>query len=162
MGETHIAIFKGKAVRKTIHNNEWWFCITDAIEILIDSADPQGYLKDMRRRDEELAKGWGQIATPLEIATKGGIQKLNCANTEGLFRIIQSIPSPKAEPFNEIARNKDARGFHANKKVARDGGQVAGKARKDLEKRSGKKAVSRENYLKLNRGQDELHQIEGE
>ena len=53
----------------------------------------------MRRRDPELNKGWGQIATPLLIDTAGGAQKLNCANTEGIFRIIQSIPSPKAEPF---------------------------------------------------------------
>ena len=53
----------------------------------------------MRRRDSELAKGWGQIATPLSIETAGGTQKINCANTEGIFRIIQSIPSPKAEPF---------------------------------------------------------------
>jgi len=54
----------------------------------------------MRRRDKELSKGWGQIATPLLIETPGGNQKVNCANTEGIFRIIQSIPSPKAEPFN--------------------------------------------------------------
>jgi hypothetical protein len=60
---------------------------------------PKGYIKDMRRRDAELAKGWGQIATPLSLQTAGGVQKLNCANTEGIFRIIQSIPSPKAEPF---------------------------------------------------------------
>jgi len=53
----------------------------------------------MRRRDPELEKGWGQIATPLPIETTGGIQKLNCANTEGIFRIVQSIPSPKAEPL---------------------------------------------------------------
>jgi len=53
----------------------------------------------MRRRDKELSKGWGQIATPLLIETSGGNQKVNCANTEGIFRIIQSIPSPKAEPF---------------------------------------------------------------
>ena len=69
------------------------------IAALSDSVDPQGYLKDMRRRDPELAKGWGQIATPLSIVTDGGPQRLNCANTEGLFRLIQSIPSPKAEPF---------------------------------------------------------------
>ena len=53
----------------------------------------------MRRRDPELSKGWGQIATPLAIETGGGKQRMNCANTEGIFRIIQSIPSPKAEPF---------------------------------------------------------------
>ncbi|CAM4451521.1 MAG: hypothetical protein LEGION0403_FIIPPAGN_02302 [Legionella sp.] len=69
------------------------------IAALTDSVDPSRYLKDMRRRDQELSKGWGQIATPLSVETIGGKQRLNCANTEGLFRIIQSIPSPKAEPF---------------------------------------------------------------
>jgi nitrogen regulatory protein PII len=53
----------------------------------------------MRSRDKELSKGWGQIVTPLSIETSGGRQKLNCDNTEGIFRIIQSIPSSKAEPF---------------------------------------------------------------
>jgi hypothetical protein len=96
---TKIAIFRKKEIRKTIHNNEWWFVIMDVITALTDSAQPNGYIKDMRRRDIELAKGWGQIATPLSVQTAGGIQKLNCANTEGIFRIIQSIPSPKAEPF---------------------------------------------------------------
>jgi prophage antirepressor-like protein len=67
--------------------------------VLTDSKNPKGYLKDMRRRDPELKKGWGQIATPLLIITPGGEQKMNCANTEGIFRVIQSIPSPKAEPF---------------------------------------------------------------
>ncbi len=97
--ETHIALFQRKEVRRTIHNNEWWFVIADVIAALTDSVDPQGYIKDMRRRDPELAKGWGQIATPLAVTTTGGPQELNCANTEGLFRLIQSIPSPKAEPF---------------------------------------------------------------
>ena len=96
---SHIAIFKGKKIRKIIHNNEWWFVITDVISALTDSIDPSGYIKDMRRRDESLSQGWGQIATPLLIDTVGGKQKINCANTEGIFRIIQSIPSPKAEPF---------------------------------------------------------------
>ena len=96
---TKIALFKGKEIRKTLHNGEWWFVITDVIIALTDSAQPEGYIKDMRRRDSELSMGWGQIATPLSIPTAGGPQKLNCANTEGIFRIIQSIPSPKAEPF---------------------------------------------------------------
>lgn len=93
---TRVAIFKGKKVRKTIHDNKWWFVIEDVVAVLTDSVQPKGYIKDMRRRDEELAKGWGQIATPLAIDTIGGRQNLNCANTEGVFRIIQSIPSPKA------------------------------------------------------------------
>jgi DNA-damage-inducible protein D len=61
--------------------------------------NPVLYLKAMKRRDLELNKGWVQIVSPLEVVTSGGKQKLNCSNTEGLFRIIQSIPSPKAEPF---------------------------------------------------------------
>ena len=97
--ETRIAIFKQKEIRKTIYKNEWWFVIEDVVSALTDSVQPGGYIKDMRRRDEELSKGWGQIATPLSIKTPGGVQKINCANTEGIFRIIQSIPSPKAEPF---------------------------------------------------------------
>lgn len=99
MESTKIALFKGKKIRKTLHKNEWWFVINDIIEALTDSVQPDGYIKDMRRRDEELSKGWGQIATPLKIKTEGGLQKMNCADTEGIFRIIQSIPSPKAEPF---------------------------------------------------------------
>ena len=96
---TKIALFKGKEIRRTLHNGEWWFVIADVIVALTDSAQPDGYIKDMRRRDQELSTGWGQIATPLSIPTAGGPQKLNCADTEGIFRIIQSIPSPKAEPF---------------------------------------------------------------
>ncbi|PIP27682.1 MAG: phage antirepressor protein [Candidatus Moranbacteria bacterium CG23_combo_of_CG06-09_8_20_14_all_39_10] len=94
-----IAIFEGKKVRRIWHDEMWWFAIVDIVAILTDSVDPAGYIKDMRRRDAELSKGWGQIATPLSLETTGGKQKVNCANTEGAFRIIQSIPSLKAEPF---------------------------------------------------------------
>jgi DNA-damage-inducible protein D len=97
--EKHIVVFKDAKIRRVLHENSWWFVISDIITALTDSTQPTGYLKDMRRRDPELAKGWGQIATPLLMDTLGGPQKLNCANTEGIFRIIQSIPSPKAEPF---------------------------------------------------------------
>ena len=97
--DLHLVVFKGQQIRRTLHNNEWWFVIVDVVSALTESVNPSGYIKDMRRRDEELSKGWGQIATPLSIKTEGGPQKLNCANTEGIFRIMQSIPSPKAEPF---------------------------------------------------------------
>jgi DNA-damage-inducible protein D len=97
--ENHIAVFQETTIRRTWHNEEWWFAIVDVVAVLTDSVQPEGYVKDLRRRDPELAKGWGQIATPLQIQTNGGAQRINCANTEGLFRIIQSIPSPKAEPF---------------------------------------------------------------
>jgi hypothetical protein len=247
------------------------------VAALTDSVDPQGYTKDMRRRDPELAKGWGQIATPLSIDTTGGTQKLNCANTEGLFRLIQSIPSPKAEPFKrwlakvgyeriqeiedpelatkrtralykakgysddwiekrmrsiairdeltdewkqrgvkeqreyailtaeiskatfgitpseyaefkrlkrenlrdhmtdlelifsmlgeaattEIARNKDTQGFNPNKQAAREGGTVAGNARRELEKRSGRKVITSENYLSLTQSTKKAKRVKG-
>jgi len=94
-----IAVFKGKGIRKTLHNNEWWFVVNDVVQILTDTPDAKDYIRKMRDRDEDLGKGWGQIVTPLSVSTEGGPQNLNCANTEGIFRIIQSIPSPKAEPF---------------------------------------------------------------
>jgi len=262
--ETGIAVFKGKEIRKTIHNDEWWFSVSDVVEALTDSADPKQYIKRLRQRDKELSSYWGTICTPLAIqAPDGKIRGTNCANTEGIFRIIQSITSPKAEPFKrwlarvgyervkeienpelgtkrtrelykakgysddwiekrmrgiairdeltdewkkrdvrqekgysiltaeiakatfgvtptkhkkikglkrenlrdhmndlelifsmlgeaattEITRVDDARGFKESKRSARKGGEVAGKARKDLEKKTRKKVVSSENYL---------------
>jgi hypothetical protein len=267
--ETNIAVFRGKEIRKTIHKNEWWFVINDVIESLADSSDPAQYFKRLKQRDPELAeltdKGGVQFVPPLmlEVETSGGRQKMYCWNTEGMFRLIQSIPSPKAEPFKrwlakvgyervqeiedpelatkrtralykakgysddwiekrmrgiaireeltdewknrevrekreyeiltaeiakaafgitpgqhkkfkglkrenlrdhmndlelifsmlgeaattEITRVDDARGFVENKKSARKGGEVSGKARTDLEQKTGKRIVSRENYL---------------
>ena len=69
------------------------------VEALTDAPNVTDYVKKFRLRDPELNKGWGQIVTPLSIRTAGGRQMVNCANTEGIFRIIQSVPSPKAEPF---------------------------------------------------------------
>ena len=272
---TKIAIFRKREIRKTIHNNEWWFVVNDVVVALTDSPNVQDYIKKMRKRDEELSKGWGQIVTPLSVKTSGGDQKLNCANTEGIFRIIQSIPSPKAEPFKrwlarvgyeriqeienpelatkrtralykakgysdewiekrmrgiaireeltdqwqkrgikeqkeyeiltaeiskatfgmtpsaykkhkglkrenlrdhmtdlelifsmlseastkEIAINKDAQGFIENKQAAFEGGNVAGNARKELEWKSGRRVISRENYLRLSQNKKRLKEV---
>ncbi|MBU1130080.1 Bro-N domain-containing protein [Patescibacteria group bacterium] len=261
---TKISIFKGKKVRKRIYKNEWWFVVEDVVLALINSGDAKQYIQRMRLRDPELKKGWVQIVHTLLIETVGGNQKMNCANTEGVFRIIQSIPSPKAEPFKrwlarvgyervqeiedpelaskrvraiykakgcsdswiekrmrgiaireeltdewknrdvgsnreyailtaeiskatfgmtpsqykkykrlkrenlrdhmtdlelifsmlgevattEINKNKDTQGFDENKKAAIEGGGVAGRARKDLEVKSGKKVTTERNYLK--------------
>ena len=268
--ERRIALFQQREVRRTIHNNEWWFVITDVVAVLTDSVDASDYLKKLRKRDPSLAevfKGGGQIVPPLgfEFATAGGRQSLQCWNTEGIFRLIQSIPSPKAEPFKrwlakvgyeriqeiedpelatkrtraiykakgysddwiekrmrsiairdeltdewkkrgvkeqreyailtaeiskatfgltptqyaefkrlkrenlrdhmtdlelifsmlgeaattEIARNREAQGFPQNQVAAKDGGRVAGNARRELEKQSGRKVVTSENYLAL-------------
>lgn len=267
----HLVMFKGKDIRRTEHNGEWYFCIVDIVAVLTDSLDPSGYIKDMRRRDKELSQGWGQIATPLSLETAGGKQKLNCANVEGIFRIIQSIPSPKAEPFKkwlarvgyerlqeienpeltqkrmkalyeakgypkewidkrmrgiavrdaltdewkargieedrdfailtaeiskatfgltpseykdlkglkrenlrdhmsdleliftmlgeasttEIAQKTDARGFNQNKTAARKGGKIAGNARKQLESETGRHVISSNNFLQLERDEEE-------
>jgi len=105
MTDTKIAIFKNKEIRKTIHKNEWWFSVNDVIQALTDSNDPAQYFKRIKMRDEELQKlieeGGVQFVPPLmlDIETVGGKQKAYCWNTEGIFRLVQSIPSPKAEPF---------------------------------------------------------------
>src|SRR5450759_3911619 len=263
--ETRIALFQRKEIRRTIHNNEWWFVVEDVVLALIESRDPKQYIQRMKQRDPELGKGWVQIVHTLSVDTPGGAQKMLCANTEGLFRIIQSIPSPKAEPFKrwlarvgyeriqeiedpelatkrtralykakgysddwiekrmrsiairdeltdewkkrgvkeqreysiltaeiskatfgmtpsqytefkrlkrenlrdhmtdlelifsmlgdaattEITRTRDTQGFPENKHAARAGGTVAGNARRELEKKSGRKVVTNENYLAL-------------
>jgi hypothetical protein len=265
MTETHLAVFKGKQIRRTLHKNEWWFSVVDVVAALTDSANPRDYWYKMKIRvkdedDTELSTFCRQLK--LE-APDGKKYETDCANTEGVFRIIQSIPSPKAEPFKrwlarvgyervqeiedpeiatkrtralykakgysddwiekrmrgiavreeltdewkkrevkekreyeiltaeiakaafgitpskhkqikglkrenlrdhmtdlelifsmlgeaattEITRVDDAKGFHESKHAARKGGEVAGKARKDLEKKTGKKVVSSENYL---------------
>ena len=99
--ENKLVVFEDKEIRRVWHNEEWWFVIVDVVGALSESKNPSGYVRDMRRRDPELSKGWGQIAHPLPVETAGGKQRINCANTEGIFRIIQSIPSPKAEPFKQ-------------------------------------------------------------
>ena len=96
-----IKIFDAQQVRSVWDDTaeEWYFAVADVVAALTDSVNPTDYIKKMRQRDPELAKGWGQIVTPLAIQTAGGKQKVHCATAKGIFRIIQSIPSPKAEPF---------------------------------------------------------------
>ncbi|MCQ2308919.1 MAG: Bro-N domain-containing protein [Bacteroidales bacterium] len=96
-----IQLFEEKKVR-TVWDSEteqWYFCVVDVVEALTDSVNPSDYIKKMKKRDPSLAEGWGQIVTPLSVQTQGGKQRVNCASPQGLFRLIQSIPSPKAEPF---------------------------------------------------------------
>jgi hypothetical protein len=273
--ETRIALFQRKEIRRAIHNNEWWFVVEDVVFALTDSADPKQYIQRMKQRDPELGKGWVQIVHTLPVATAGGPQNMLCANAEGLFRLIQSIPSPKAEPFKrwlakigyeriqeiedpelatkrtralykakgysddwiekrmrsiairdeltdewkkrgvreqreyailtaeiskaafgltpseyaefkgltrqnlrdhmtdlelifsmlgeaataEITRTRDAQGFPETETAARDGGTVAGNARRDLEKKSGRKVVTAENDLALSQGAKKTRQL---
>ncbi|MFH1798174.1 MAG: Bro-N domain-containing protein [Candidatus Omnitrophota bacterium] len=260
-----LAVFKGKQIRRTIHNDEWWFSVVDVCGALTGSPDSGAYWRKLKQR---LKKEGSEVVTNCHglklTAPDGKLRETDCANTEGIFRIIQSIPSPKAEPFKrwlarvgyerikeiedpelatkrtralykakgysdawiekrmrgiaireeltdewqkrgieeqkdyailtaeiskatfdmtpseykkykklkrenlrdhmndlelifsmlgeasttEIARNKNAQGMYENKESARLGGSVAGKALKDLEKKSGKKVASKQNYLR--------------
>ena len=101
MEDNSIKLFESKQIRTAWNEEEekWYFSVVDVVAALTDSANPTDYLKKMRQRDPELSKGWGQIVTPLPYNTAGGPQKMNFADTESILRIIQSIPSPKAEPF---------------------------------------------------------------
>ncbi len=78
---------------------KWYFSIVDVVEVLTESVYHTDYIKKIKKRDPMLAQGWGQIVTPLLVKTAGGRQKMNFADTQGIFRLIQSIPSPKAEPL---------------------------------------------------------------
>jgi len=265
--EDRIVIFQEQAIRRVWQNKEWWFAVADVVAALTDSLDARQYIKKMRSRDPQLDANWGTTCTPLPLlAPDGKVRATNCANTEGIFRIIQSIPSPKAEPFKrwlaqvgyervkeiedpelasararelyqakgypkdwiekrmraiavrgaltdewkargvaegreysiltaeiaratfgvtpsahkklkglaqaktanlrdhmtdleliftmlgeagttEIAKRKDAQGFVGNRNAAKEGGTVAGNARKELEAKTGVPVVSRQNYL---------------
>jgi len=264
---TKIAIFRKKEIRKTIYNNEWWFSVIDVVQALTDQSDNYTARKYWNKLAQRLRDEGSEVVTNchrLKLkASDGKMRETDCANTEGIFRIVQSIPSPKAEPFKrwlarvgyervkeiedpelatkrtrmiykakgysdswiekrmrgievretltdewqnrqvkgekeyailtaeiskaafgmtpsqykkfkklarenlrdhmddleliftmlgeaattEIARSKDAQGFGENKTAAQKGGSVAGKARQDLEKKSGQKVSTQENYL---------------
>ncbi len=269
-----IAVFKGKEIRRTLHKNEWWFSIIDVVEALTGNDRPRKYWNDLKKKlfEEgyaELSEKIGQLKLQ---SSDGKFYETDCANAETMFRIIQSIPSPKAEPFKrwlakvgyervqeiedpelatkrtraiykakgysddwiekrmrgiaireeltdewkkravrekrefeiltaeiakaafgitpgkhkkvkglkrenlrdhmndlelifsmlgeaattEITRVDDAKGFHESKHSARKGGEVAGKARKDLEQKTGRKVVSKENYLTVPEAQKRL------
>jgi DNA-damage-inducible protein D len=271
---TKIAIFQKKEVRKVIHKNEWWFSITDIIEVLTGTARPRKYWNDLKKKLEnegyfEVSENIGQLKI---MAPDGKKRETDCANTETVFRIVQTIPSPKAEPFKrwlakvgyeriqeiedpelatkrtraiykakgysdawiekrmrgievretltdewkkrgvkegkeyaiptaeiskatfgmtpseyqkfkglkrenlrdhmndleliftmlgeasttEISRNKDARGFVENQHAAKEGGEIAGDARKKLEVKSGKKVLTEKNYLPKSKPQKRL------
>ena len=99
--ENKIAIFRGKKIRRIIHQNEWWFSIVDVIEVLTGSERPRKYWNDLKKKlsDEgysEVSENIGQLKME---APDRKMRETDAANTEMMFRIVQSIPSPKAEPF---------------------------------------------------------------
>ena len=132
--ENKLALFEEKEIRKTWQNNKWYFSIEDVVYALTDSKDPKQYINKLRKRDEYLNQGLVQIVHTLKMQTKGGKQKINCADTEGILRIIQSIPSPKAEPF---------------KRWLAKVGNVLNKTRSEIENELGKSIVTSQNYIEL-------------
>ena len=96
-----LVVFQGKKIRKTWHNNEWWFSIVDVIAVLTESVDARNYWKVLKHRiiqesENEVVTNCNQLKLPAE---DGKMRETDCVNTEGAFRIVQSIPSPNAEPF---------------------------------------------------------------
>ena len=108
---TKVAIFRNKKVRKTIYKNEWWFSITDIIEALTGTDRPRKYWNDLKSK--LIKEGYSEVSEKIGQlklkAPDGRLRETDCADTETLFRIIQSVPSPKAEPFKsqetEFARS---------------------------------------------------------
>ncbi|MBI9038695.1 MAG: Bro-N domain-containing protein [Bacteroidales bacterium] len=100
MDKSKIAIFRKKEIRKIIYENEWWFSVVDICEALTDSRDAGAYWRKLKQR---LKAEGSEVVTNchgLKLEARDGKKyKTDCANTEGIFRLIQSIPSPKAEPF---------------------------------------------------------------
>lgn len=97
-----LALFEEKQIRKTWKDDKWYFSVIDVVYALTDSLDPKQYLKKIKSRDIEIRNNWGTICTLLEmVASDGKKRKIQMADTKGILRIIQSIPSPRAEPFKE-------------------------------------------------------------
>ncbi len=100
---TKIALFQGKKIRRVFHENGWWFSVIDVIAFLTDSQKPRDYWHKMKTREKRTSGNeLSTICRQLKLeASDGKKYTTDCANTEGIFRIIQSIPSPKAEPFKQ-------------------------------------------------------------
>jgi len=100
---TKIAIFKGKGIRKTLYHNEWWFSVVDVVQALTDYSDDYKARKYWNKLAQRLRQEGSEVVTKCHqlklIAPDGKMRETDCANTEGIFRIVQSIPSSKAEPF---------------------------------------------------------------
>ena len=94
-------MFEDSSVRRVWVEKEekWYFVVNDVIQILTDSADPAQYIKRMHMRDKELNDTWVQFVPTMAIMSNRGKRKMSCSDVQGILRIIQSIPSPKAEPF---------------------------------------------------------------
>ena len=99
---SNIKLFQDKKIRSVWdeEKEQWYFSVVDVVAALTDSSDPKQYIKKMRARDPQLNANWGTICTPVQMtALDGKSRKITASDIKGLFRLIQSISSPKAEPF---------------------------------------------------------------
>lgn len=98
--DNKIIIFQETEIRRVWHNEEWWFSVVDVIAVLTESSQPARYWSDLKKRSEKESNQSFAFCERLKLLRPDGkTYPTDCANTEGMFRIIQSIPSPKAEPF---------------------------------------------------------------
>ncbi len=145
MEYNQIVLFRNKDIRRTLYEKEWWFSVVDVVEALTESNKPRVYWNAMKTR-LKLEDGieLSTICRQLKLeAEDGKMRETDCANPEGLFRIIQSIPSPKAEPFKRWLAKV---GYERMQEI-----DIAGGARKQLEKKLKKSIVSRNNFKELDK-----------
>ncbi len=99
-GEGKVELFQRKEIRKIMHDSEWWFSVKDILEVLTDTTDGNRYSRDLRERDAGLKANWEDITTTLPFNSSGkGLRQVTFIDIEGIFRLVQSIPSAKVEPF---------------------------------------------------------------
>jgi DNA-damage-inducible protein D len=100
--EKAMVVFQGRQIRRTWFNDEWWFSVIDIVETLTDSTRPRKYWNDLKTKlNEEGFEVSEKIGQLKMRAEDGKLRATDCATTRNMFRIIQSIPSPKAEPFKQ-------------------------------------------------------------
>ncbi len=105
LSENKLVVFEDKHIRHIFHNGEWYFSITDVVTVLTESSNPRRYWSDLKTQlseNEGFAKLYEKIVQLKLLAPDGKMRETDTANTETIFRIIQSIPSPKAEPFKRL------------------------------------------------------------
>lgn len=101
-GEGKVELFQRKEIRKVMHNKEWWFSVKDVLEVLTDTTDGNRYSRDLRERDPGLKAHWADLTEVLPFSTNGGgAHDTTFIDIEGIFRLVQSIPSAKIEPFKK-------------------------------------------------------------
>ena len=166
---SNIKLFESKKIRIKWDEQEakWYFSVQDVVEVLTDSNDVKQYIKKMLRRDELLKSNWGKICTPVEMkAADGKKRKMQSADTKGLknqnlrnhMDDLELIFSMLGEASTTaIVKTRNPKGFFENQIVAKQGGDIAGKATKDMETKTGKKVVSSQNYLPESKRNSQLN-----